>query len=197
MYTLKVVLEGTSAMLQNPMTEEQLDQLYFGAGARKSKDTRKPMEQLAAERVIRDADGHKGVPANYLFAALVEAGRYVVYDKMKKVSNGKSTVLPAFLSINEEFLPFLDQSVEHVMDKRRGRLDSGVAVCIVRPKFTKWAIAVSCEIDEAEISEDKIKSLFERAGRMVGLGDFRPSCKGQFGKFKIVKWEKMVQAKAA
>lgn len=198
MHTLKITFKGKTPLLQNPMTDDQLNQLYYGAGARKGKDTRKPMEQLAAERVIRqEGTGLKGIPAGYFFACLVHAGRFVKFDSKRFVSNSKETLLPSFLSITDDFLPFLDQEVEHVMDKRRGRLKDGTAVCIVRPKFHQWAFTVTCEVDEQEISEDKVNALFEKAGRVVGLGDFRPACKGTFGMFQVVNIEKMVQAKAA
>ena len=33
-----------------------------------------------------------------------------------------------------------------------------------------------------------VRQMLERAGKMVGLGDYRPQCKGPFGKFHIVDW---------
>lgn len=32
--------------------------------------------------------------------------------------------------------------------------------------------------------------VIDKAGTAIGLGDFRPDCKGPFGKFAVVKWER-------
>jgi hypothetical protein len=181
---------GISPLLMNPMTEDTLDQLYGGASARKRKDTERPQKDVAAEKVIRDAEGNIGLPVEYLFSALVNAGRFVKYDAKKNISNATSTLIPSFMSIEEFFLPFADQKVEWKVDKRRGRLAaSGVAVCIIRPRFEQWSFTVTIEINDTEIAEDKVKELFRYAGGAVGLGDFRPACKGPFGRFTVDEWK--------
>jgi hypothetical protein len=30
--------------------------------------------------------------------------------------------------------------------------------------------------------------MIDAAGKRIGLGDFRPSCKGPFGKFVVIHW---------
>jgi hypothetical protein len=34
-----------------------------------------------------------------------------------------------------------------------------------------------------------LREILDASGKRIGLGDFRPACKGPFGKFVVVKWE--------
>ncbi|OGI17651.1 MAG: hypothetical protein A3J63_02530 [Candidatus Moranbacteria bacterium RIFCSPHIGHO2_02_FULL_40_12b] len=190
--TYKVTCRGISPILMNPATEELLNQLDGGAGARTPKDMVSTPEQKAERKIIRDENGNVGVPSSYLFSCLREAGRRVPYDAKTKISTKESTILPGLMSIVEIFIPFIDQDAKWEVDRRRGMLPKdGTAVCITRPRFNEWAFAVTIEVDEGQVSPGKIKELFKVAGRMVGLGDFRPSCNGQFGRFRVENWEKI------
>jgi hypothetical protein len=73
---------GLSPMLQNPMTDDTLDDLTFGsAGRRKPPERDVPIADLAKKKLCLGPNDEFGFPANYLFAALVEAGRHVIFDK--------------------------------------------------------------------------------------------------------------------
>ena len=185
-----ITVKGITPILMNPMTAEILDDLDGVAGARKMKDMSTPKEK-AERKIIRNEDGVIGLPAEYLFSCLVEAGRQIKIDTKRSMSTKDSSLVPSFLSIEDTFFPFKNQKVEWIVDRRRGVLDNGgkkVAVCITRPKFSEWEFDVRITLDSSECSEDKAKLLFAKAGKSVGLGDFRPSCRGNFGKFVITKW---------
>lgn len=190
MPTIHTTLRGVSPILMNPMTEEILDDLWAGSSKRKVK-VEQTAAQAAEKKIIRDSKTNKvGIPAEYLMAALVTAGKFVKYDARKNMSTADSSLVPAFVFLEDMFYPFKNQKTKHVVDKRRGVLDNGgkkVAVCIVRPRFDTWEFDVSAGF--ADIGADKVKQLFEFAGKAAGLGDFRPSCQGPFGRFTIAKWE--------
>jgi hypothetical protein len=173
----------------NPMTEEILDQLWAPSGGRKAKLEVTP--KAAAEgKVIRNEEGQVGIPAEYLLAALVTAGKFVKYDARKNMSTNDSSLVPAFLFLEGMFYPFKNQKEPWIVDKRRGVLNNAgksVAVCIVRPKFNKWEFDVDATFKD--IDESKVLRLFEYAGKVAGLCDFRPSCRGPFGRFEVTRWE--------
>lgn len=190
MIQVRANFSGLSPILMNPATDEMLDELFGGAGARKAKDTDKTPTQEAAKKVIRDENGVIGIPASYLFSCLVEAGRLVKLDGKRAISTKDTTLLPSFLTIEEFFFPFRDQNAEWKTDKRRGIIPGkNITVCIVRPRFDKWAFSATFAIDDKACAEEKAKTLVERAGSSVGLGDFRPARRGPFGRFKIESWE--------
>ncbi len=191
----RIAATGVAPMLQNPMTDEVLNELLGGKSARKAIVTDITPTQRAEKKLCLGPNGEFGFPANYLFAALIDAGRHVQYEGKSKVSTRETSLMPAFLSIvpdvvNDEgdgFIPFTDQSVKWVADKRRGVLAANkAAVAIVRPKFPSWAFEVTIEVDLEQISIEKVKSLFEIAGRQSGIGDFRPSKRGPFGRFAVM-----------
>lgn len=190
MAIIHATLRGVFPILMNPMTDEILDDLWAGSSKRKIKVEQTPA-QAAEKKIIRDPKTNKvGIPAEYLLAALVTAGRFVKYDARRNMSTADSSLVPAFVFLEDLFYPFNDQEVKHVVDKRRGVLNNGgkeVAVCIVRPRFDTWEFDVT--VGFADIGPDKVKQLFEFAGKAAGLGDFRPSCRGPFGRFTIAKWE--------
>ena len=193
----RISCTGISPMLQNPMTDEVLDDLIYGAGRRKPPERDVSLEDLAKKKLCLGPNGEFGVPANYLFAALVDAGRHVIYDKRTKLSTAKSSLIPALLAIvpdliddkGDGFIPFSDQKAGWKADRRRGVLAANnAAVAIVRPKFMTWAFDVTVEVDLDQVAIEKIQDLFNVAGRLSGLGDFRPSKRGQFGRFKVLNF---------
>lgn len=52
-------------------------------------------------------------------------------------------------------------------------------------------------IDTDLISEGLFRELVDAAGKRIGLGDFRPDCKGPFGKFVVTQWTRKDLAEAA
>lgn len=193
MAIIHATLKSLSPILMNPMTDELLDDLWAGSSRRKVKVERTPAE-AAESKVIRNEKGDVGIPAEYLLAALVTAGRHVKYDARKNFSTSDASLVPAFVFLEDMFYPFKDQEQKWVVDKRRGVLDNGgkkVAVCIVRPRIDAWEFDVTASF--ADIDASKVRQLFEYAGKVAGLGDFRPSCQGPFGRFTISKWEVVEQ----
>jgi hypothetical protein len=196
-----VTCTGVSALLLNPMTPEILKTLPgsgISAGARKMREEITP-EDMAESKVLRNKKDEMGIPVEYLFACLVAAGRKVPLEKKTNISTAETTLLPSFLSIEAEgdFIPFLDQTVVWETDIRRvvNKTTKG-AMAAVRPKFRSWSFRVVIEVDVAEIGLDKIQQLFRVAGKTQGLGDFRPSKKGQFGRFALTAWEVVEMALA-
>lgn len=194
MVRIKARLEGIFALLMNPATEELLDQLDGGAATRKPKVTDESPKKKAEKKIIRNEKGQIGIPNEYLFSCLVEAGRFIKFDTRRSISTGEATLLPSFLTIEEQFFPFENQNGSWRPDRRRGILDSGgkkTAVCITRPRFDQWAFSVTLAVDEKEIALEKVRQLVEKAGTAIGLGDFRPSCRGPFGRFRVAEWKQL------
>ena len=197
----RVLCQGISPMLQNPMTDETLDELIYGsAGKRKPPKNDVSIQDIATKRLCLGPNGEFGIPANYLFAALVDAGRHVIFDKKTKLSTRESSLVPSLLSIvpdlineaGDGFIPFQDQKVKWIADKRRGVLAAnGAAVAVVRPKFPTWAFDVTVEVNLDQVAIEKVQELFNAAGRFSGLGDFRPSKRGPFGRFNVVDFVAM------
>ena len=199
-----------NGMLQNPMSDETLEEL-IGTKTKKAVVKDRPLKEIAHSRVLREngETGKPGIKLEYITACLVTAGRNVKIGK-KQISTAETTTVFAFLDFKgATFFPFepvdktkfTKEDLEKlhpegwIMDMRRGVLN-GVgkksAVGIVRPLFKHWQIKLRVEINQSAVDgadESIVKQLFESAGTMVGLGDFRPSKRGPFGMFEIADWQ--------
>ena len=187
MRRVKVLCTGISPLLMDPMSEETLEGIRTGNSPPQIKD--RDVKEVAAGKIYRDDQGRIGLPVEMLFACLVGGGRKVKIGKTQ-LSTATTTCLPEYLSLNDFFLPFIgvtkaNEKSMWKVDKRRGVGQTGVAVCIVRPRFEQWSFEVIVEHNERTMNEKTLRKLFEVAGTGQGLGSFRPSKKGPFGRFGI------------
>jgi hypothetical protein len=193
---IRVVLTSRSpGLLMNSMTEETLESLR--TGVRKSKPKDVPILKQA-ESVLYRVDGRLGIPVENLYACLVEAGRAVKLGQAgsskKMVSNADATELFSFFDIEEEFLFFDgERDPEWRPFPHRGRLKdkARTAVCIVRPRIPHWNLTFHCTVDTTLFDPKRLPELLIRAGRSIGLCDWRPGCKGRFGRFVIAECQQV------
>jgi hypothetical protein len=187
---IAITLTSRQPMLQNALTEAALDNLPGGSGKLEMPNVK---EMTGAQRcdLVRyhGPNNEFGVPSENLFAALVNAGRLVKFEGKRNLGNAELSMIPGFLTIQDDFLVFKNQDPQSwTVDKRRGvNPATGGAMCLVRPRFASWEVDVTVEIDHAGgIKLDQVRKLFETAGRESGLGDHRR--KGSFGRFRVTKW---------
>ena len=178
----KLVLNGLSALLTDPMSDETLNMLR--TGEKVQIDKQRSLEEIAQGKLYLDDEGEITMPATCLRAALNYAGKYLKYDAKRSIATNDTSLIPSFMRIEGEFLTFVHDGWKP--DQRRGRLDNGTAVSIVRPKFKSWSVEVVIQLDDTQpIKIETVIALFEKAGAVSGLGVFRPSCKGEFGQFEV------------
>jgi hypothetical protein len=191
---ITVTCRGVTPLLMNRIPPETLEQVR--TKAKKPKTAQRPAvpRDEAIPKLYVTEEGNPYIPTENLLSCLVAAGQSVRLDGKRQVSTAKSTVLPAFLSLEERFLPLFVHGSGAVpdweVDLRAGRNpNGGELVCLVRPRFDEWAFRVTATVDLDEVGLNIARDLFDIAGKRVGLGDFRPSRKGMYGKFVVVGWE--------
>ena len=133
-------------------------------------------------------DGKLIVPGTNLFRCLIDAGKFFKSGK-SKVTTLKSSLIPACVSIEE-----IDIPIKHVqdwkVDTRPVRIPStGGRILCHRPSFDDWRLSFTLMLDESFLGVKLLRDIVDAAGQRIGLGDFRPDCKGLFGKFKVVSWK--------
>lgn len=45
------------------------------------------------------------------------------------------------------------------------------------------------ELDDDFMTGNLLRAIIDDSGKRVGLGDFRPACKGPFGRFVVTNWK--------
>lgn len=200
--TLKRVvltLSGIRPILINTMTDYEVMALTKDL-APEAKNKVAALKQLPLSEQIRvkyelwrdPKTGKIGIWSHMLYAALVGAGKFIKYEGNMKLSTGKSSLVPSFLTIVDEHLPFTDQGSDgkgtpYVEDYRRGEANqSNGAVCVARPMIKDWAVDVEIDVETSLLDLTRTRDLFDKAGRMCRLGSFRT--KSDFGSFRVADW---------
>lgn len=192
---VEVTCRGTSPLLMNKMDESTLEGLRTKRKPSKAASvgsTRTPRED--AERKVYLSEEGPVLPGINLMACFIEAGKFIRLDGKRQITNAKATVLPGLVSLLTPQallkIPDTEKAATWEADVQQGRNpNGGEAVALCRPRFDEWEFTFSIDIDEAEIGENTIRDLVDKAGRRVGIGDFRPQRKGIFGQFRVECWE--------
>jgi len=185
--TIQVTIEGTTPLLCNRFTDAA--QMAATNGNRLSGVGEKgtPMEQAEA-KLYMGHDHKPMIPQPNLFRCLIDAGKFFKNGK-SKVTTQKSSLIPACVEIEGLELPIKHREPWSV-DTRAVRIPStGGRILCHRPCFHDWRLSFTMNVDTDFISAKLVREIVDAAGKRIGLGDFRPDCKGPFGKFVVVEWK--------
>lgn len=185
---IAIKIEGITPMLLNKFTDEAAMKASSGTtSAAASADRGTPMEQAEA-RLYTDEEGTLIIPNPNLFRCILDAGKFFKAGR-SKVTTQKSSLVPACLMINELAIPIISKE-GWTVDTRPVRIPAtGGRILCHRPCFNDWQLEFTCELDTEIMGSKLFRELVDAAGKRIGLGDFRPDCKGPFGRFTVVSWE--------
>ena len=184
MKEIQVVIMGISPlMMHNPAGMK----LHSGPGTKKI-----PTAEAEAEAGTYRIDDGSGrgplyVPNYAIRSCLINGAKGYRVGKTSAV-----TVLSGAMMIQSEICPLLSPGggpiYDYEIDQRRAVVQRQ-GIVRARPRIFPWAVGFSILYDPEFIGNTNVlRDFLSRAGRMVGLLEFRPERKGWFGKFKIVDW---------
>jgi len=128
------------------------------------------------------------IPNPNLFRSVMDGGSFFKIGK-KQVTTQKSSLIPACVVIEETEIP-IEHKEPWRVDTRAVRIPStGGRIATHRPMFDDWALSFTMTLDDSIIDARLLRDIVDAAGSRIGLGDFRPACKGPFGRYKVVRWE--------
>jgi hypothetical protein len=126
---------------------------------------------------------------------------------LKKMSSQRMSVTKLILSgffVDEDFVPFVGikpgavESFEKapqcfVLTACYRNPRSGVGVSTRLGVRAGWRLRFTLNVVHDELSEEMVRTILEEAGSFMGIGSWRP----RYGRFRVVKFEEIRQAKAA
>lgn len=190
---IKIKVDGKTPMLMNRFTDAAAMAATQGTRTSGPKATLDPKED-AKSRLYTDEKGKVIIPQPNLFRCIIDAGKFFKAGK-SKVTTLKSSLIPAAISLDEIHYPLKHDGWS--VDTRPIRIPAtGGRILRHRPIFHKWGFAFEVELDEEIIPYNLFHEIIEAAGKRIGFGDFRPDCKGPFGKFIVTKFEKVKHPKS-
>ncbi len=183
---INVTIQGTTPLLMNKFTDAAQMQASSGVRIAAAGDKGTPREQAQA-RVYIGLAGEPMIPQPNLFRCLIDAGAYFKAGR-SKVTTQKSSLLPACVDIEGAEIPLISKE-PWAVDTRAVRIPAtGGRILCHRPCFHDWSLAFTAEIDTTMITASLFREIVDAGGKRIGLGDFRPACKGPFGKFVVTSW---------
>ena len=175
-YSVKIVIEGTAALLFHAWNCEAVNEK-----ARAPKGSKAKKQDDVESYIYRNEAGEICVPGEYLRQALIHAAKYMQDPRSPRKS--AMDLFKAALVMHTD-LASLGTKKWDYLDQRRVVIQRN-AINRIRPAFHKgWRVAFELEVMLPEyITRELLAAALNNAGRLIGLGDFRPS----YGRFTVVK----------
>lgn len=190
MSTVLIAVHGQSPLLMNRFTDEAAAKVSAGTSLITIGSRGTPREQ-AIPRLYTSSDGAPMIPGPNLFRSIIDAGTFHKAGR-RQITSGKSSLVPAGISIQEIECRIENPNggdVTWEVDSRSVVIPAtGGRVMSHRPRFDAWRLRFTLVIDEKMFDEAIVRRLVDDAGSKIGIGDFRPSRKGPFGRFAVVNW---------
>jgi hypothetical protein len=142
-------------------------------------------EEEAEIRLYKNVDGQFYIPTiAFLRSLWYAASRHKI---------GKDTArarIQAYVFVADDESILLDSVTEKPIEEytidTRSVVIGKHRIMRSRPRFSNWICYCSFEIDDYYIDPvDNILLLFNKAGKMIGVLDYRPQKTGPFGRYKV------------
>lgn len=193
--SIAITIEGRTPLLCNAFTDEAQMQANSGQRAATVGEKGTPREQ-AEKKLYMGHNKKPIIPQPNLFRCIIDAGKFFKNGK-SKVTTQKTSLIPACVEIVGVEIPLCHQD-PWTVDTRPVRIPStGGRILCHRPCFNDWLLKFNAAVDTTVISLNLFRDIVDAAGKSIGLGDFRPDCKGPFGKFVVTRWDIQKNGKSA
>lgn len=177
---LTFTIVGISPLLQNnPASFIGADEDSGLAAGKKQYDD----EEEARLRLYVTSDGEYYHPTEAFTKAMVRAVTGKKFGKLTATSAIKGSVFiaePYSLLVDDKGKPLTKYAID-----RRPVVVGKARVLRCRPSFEKWRVRLALEVDTAILGEPHVRDALSLAGRVVGVGDYRPEKGGGFGRFSV------------
>lgn len=175
-YQVRVRIEGQAPLLLHAWNTEDVE---AKAAARKNSQAKQDNPE---NYVVRNSAGEICVPYEYVRQSVIEAAKYY-QDPRSKRKSAKDLYKAGIQSLGE--LASLEAKQWDYLDRRKVNIQRN-AITRTRPAFTAgWTAEFEFIVILPEyIDPVQMREVFDMAGRVVGIADFRPT----YGRYTITQW---------
>ena len=170
---------GISPLLQNNPADfiGKVEGSDLAAG----KETYDDAEE-AKRRLYLTPDGEYCHPSEAFTKAMVKAVGGKKFGKMFATSAIKGIV---FITEPHSLIESESGGKAKYTIDRRPVVVGKARILRCRPCFSKWSMRVAFEVDTAILQPAQVKESLALAGRIIGIGDYRPEKGGGYGRFRV------------
>lgn len=184
---VQVEVEGITPLICSKFTDEAAMAASNGTRTSSAVADRGTPQEVAEKKLYIGLDGSPMIPQPNLLRCIVDGGQFHKAGR-KQITTKKESMLYGCLDIEGTEIPLIHKQPWKV-DTRAVRIPStGGRILAHRPMFDDWRLRFLMDIDLTIISPKLMRQIVDDAGKRVGLGDFRPSTKGPYGKFVVIRW---------
>ncbi len=181
--TLRVPLLGTAPLIVHKFSEKSKRQMLDAMQGRKTPKQAKDPEAEYEAAFYRHDDAGYGFPVIAFKAASVSACRF--FGKQMPMTLARQCIF-----MDAEFSKRDGQKLARIigsphMREDVARVGMGGTDLRYRPEFTEWQTSIDVTYVTAMLTRESVLSLIEAGGMGVGVGEWRPEKKGDFGTFMI------------
>lgn len=173
-YAVHITVEGASDLLFHRWNCEAVD-----AKSKAAKNSKAKKEDNVESYVWRDEKGHLGIPGEYVRQAIIHAAKFK-QDPRSPRKSAMDLFKAGVVSLTD--IASLGKSSWDYLDTRRVTVQRA-GVNRTRPAMKKgWKADFVLQILTPEyIDPTLFREVLDTAGRLVGVGDFRPT----YGRFNV------------
>jgi hypothetical protein len=181
-YIASVRITGDSPLLFHRWSNEAVAakaDAAKGSRAKKTDDT----ESFVYRMPFGKSKGNIALPGEYVRQSMIGAARFI-QDPRSTRKSGMDLVKAGVVSLTE--LADLGQKAWDYLDQRRVLVQRN-AVTRSRPAFNVgWTAELELMVNLPEyVSPQLLQKLLADAGRLIGVGDFRPT----YGRFRVTRFD--------
>jgi len=187
MKKFEIEIKGVTPYMQHRMDDQKLEDWEKARGLVIERDDVSKEDATRAEyHCFRNKKGKCYLPSEHLRGALITAGTYVKGKVGAQTKSMKSTVAAMFqINPHEIEMPDYDE-----IDKRSAvNKNIKARIICIRPKWTEWSAKFELHVDNDTLTNETVQKILEYAGSYCGLGSFRPTNNGCFGRFEVTKFK--------
>lgn len=183
---------GLSPLLMANIQSVNLDLPQMKLGTKPNKGD---VEKIAEGMTYRNEDGTYYVPTQALRSSLLTGCSGMKFPGSRQ---SPKTIFQALVFPSEERATVLSLKGKPVTS-HEPQIDSGVnkasksRIIVVRARIPEWKLEVPFEIDDEFAPSnfdqfmDALLTIWNRAGRVAGIGAWRPEKQGRFGRYQVEK----------
>ena len=189
---INLTVRGVTPLIINRFTDEDAQGATNGSRSSSAARDRGQPQDDARNRLYVGLDGETPiVPVVNMFQCVISGGQFFKIGK-KQITTQRSSLVPACVTVlgKDEGveLPIMHEQ-DWKVDTRPVRIPAtGGRILRHRPMFDDWKLELVIDLDE-EWNENLMRDIVDAAGKKIGLCDYRPQCRGPYGKFVVDAWE--------
>ncbi|TDT31138.1 hypothetical protein [Naumannella halotolerans] len=180
--TMLVPIKGTTPLIVHKFSEKAKRQMLDAQQGRKTpKEKRDPQADYEAS-FYRTENGY-GFPAVAFKAATIGAARF--YGKSVKMTELRQFLFFKGVLSDADPQPLIPIEGTPRMREDVVRLGISGTDLRYRPEFPEWSALLEVIYVASALTRESVLSLIDAGGMGVGVGEWRPEKKGEFGTYQI------------